>query len=301
MEKIQTAIAKARAAREGEAPGPEADLGGPATPDMRPRHAPPRVGAVASPDHPQAAPDRAHRDAEIEERWMALPVLQTKPGHLASRRIVTPDGGQGAAEFDVMRTRMLQQMRAQGWRRLAITSPGPRCGKTTVTLNLAFGLGRQRDHRTLVVEMDFRHPSIAPTLGIAERHRFSKVLEGEADLAENALRQGSNLAFATDRGGVRNPADLLQSDRAARAMVAIDAAYAPTIVLLDMPPLLVNDDAMAFMGQVDCVLIVAAAETTTIKEIDTCERMIAAQTNVLGVVLNKCRYMRSLDSYGDYS
>ena len=61
-------------------------------------------------------------------------------------------------------------------------------------------------------------------------------------------------------------------------------------MIFDMPPLLVGDDALAFIGHVDCVLLVAAAETTTIKEIDTCERELAAHTNVLGVVLNKCRY-----------
>jgi len=36
---------------------------------------------------------------------------------------------------------------------------------------------------------------------------------------------------------------------------------------------------------------VAAAGTTTISEIDTCERELAAHTAVMGVVLNKCRYM----------
>ena len=72
-------------------------------------------------------------------------------------------------------------------------------------------------------------------------------------------------------------------------------------MIFDMPPMLVSDDAMAFMGQVDCVLIVAAAETTTINEIDRCERELAAQTNVLGVVLNKCRYLERSYGYSQYA
>ena len=50
------------------------------------------------------------------------------------------------------------------------------------------------------------------------------------------------------------------------------------------------------------VLLVAAAETTTIKEVDACERELASQTNVMGVVLNKCRYMDDTQgySYGTY-
>ncbi|MEL6210616.1 MAG: chromosome partitioning protein, partial [Pseudomonadota bacterium] len=71
----------------------------------------------------------------------------------------------------------------------------------------------------------------------------------------------------------------------------------PTVMLFDLPPLLVNDDAMAFLGHVDCALIVAAAEKTTVKEIDRCERDVASQTFVLGVILNRCRYMERSDSY----
>jgi Mrp family chromosome partitioning ATPase len=52
-----------------------------------------------------------------------------------------------------------------------------------------------------------------------------------------------------------------------------------------------SDDAMGFLDQVDCVLLVAAAGQTSLREIDVCEQDLSAQTNVLGVVLNKCRYM----------
>ena len=71
-------------------------------------------------------------------------------------------------------------------------------------------------------------------------------------------------------------------------------------MMFDLPPLRVNDDAMAFLGQVDCALIIAAAEKTTIKEIDRCERDVGRQTFVLGVILNRCRYMDSSDSYSSY-
>ena len=46
------------------------------------------------------------------------------------------------------------------------------------------------------------------------------------------------------------------------------------------------------------LLLIAAAEKTTIKEIDACERELSSQTNVMGVVLNKCRYMGEDYGYG---
>jgi protein-tyrosine kinase len=55
---------------------------------------------------------------------------------------------------------------------------------------------------------------------------------------------------------------------------------------------------MAFAAKVDCVLIIAVAEQTTTKEVDICEQELARQTNVMGVVLNECRYMGREANYG---
>ena len=72
----------------------------------------------------------------------------------------------------------------------------------------------------------------------------------------------------------------------------------PDTVIYDLPPMLTCDDVMAFLPNVDCVLLIAGAEISTVDEIDRCEHDLAQQTNVLGVVLNKCRYVG--EEYGYY-
>jgi len=277
MEKIQIAIAKARAARSatlsGEAP-------------------------VARPPVSPAQADRPD-SAAVTTAWTALPGFLPAAGLLARGHIVTATGGREAVPFDQMRTRLLQQMRTNNWRRIAITSPGPGCGKSTVALNLAMSLGRQPELRTVLAEMDMRRPALARMLGLRSPQSFARVLEGLDPFAAQAVRIGDNLAVSTCHAPHRRPAELMHSPTLALALDRIEAEYAPSIVIFDMPPMLVSDDAMAVMGQIDCVLIIAAAESTTIKEIDRCERDLATQTNVLGVVLNKCRYME--EGYGyDY-
>ena len=64
--------------------------------------------------------------------------------------------------------------------------------------------------------------------------------------------------------------------------------------------MLVADDVIAFLPNMDAVLLVASAGTTTIAEIDQCERTLAEQTNVMGVVLNKCRHMPEGHGYDYY-
>lgn len=272
MEKIQAAIAKARATRRGE----------------------------AAPPPPSGQTDQPIVHAPgTDEAWAALPSLTPDLRRLVEAHVLTVTATPESTPFDALRTRILQQMRAQGWRRLAITSPGPACGKTTLALNLAFSLARQPDLRVILAEVDLRRPSLSRILGHRPTHSFADVLRGTQRFADLALRVGDNLAIAMSPTPVHSPAELLHSPGVAEVLAGIEASYAPDVVIFDLPPMLATDDVMAFLGQTDCALLVAAAEATKVKEIDVCERDIASRSNVMGVVLNKCRY-RDNDYGYDY-
>jgi len=259
---------------------------------------PPQVAPAPVAVAPKNEPPVVDRPAV----WKPLATFAPQAKQMARQRIVTfattGAAAPGAVAFDMLRTKVLQQMRANGWKRLAITSPGADCGKSTTTLNLAFSLAKQADVHTIVAEMDMRRPSLARNLSLKGDTSISAVLEGKADFASVAMRPRPNLAFGVNYTHARNPAELLQSPTIGPALAKIEADYAPDLMIFDMPPMLVSDDAMAFMGQVDCVLLIAAAGTTSLREIDICERDLATQTNVLGVVLNKCRYMEKDYGYG---
>jgi Mrp family chromosome partitioning ATPase len=267
MERIQSAIDKARAARRDRLPGASNSS-----------------EAVVLQANPVLSPSSSANDL-----WLALPEFEANPKTLEAHRIVAFKSGPAAIPFDVMRTKLLHQMRLNSWRRIAITSPGSACGKTMVSLNLAFSLARQVEIRVLVVELDLRRPAIAKTLGLRVKHLFASVLEGKAPAEENMVRYGANLIFATNHIPTRSPAELLQGPGAAAVLDEIEARYRPDIMIFDMPPMLVNDD---------CAMLIGAAETSTIDEIDRCEQELAARTKVMGVVLNKCRYLERGESYG---
>lgn len=296
MDKIQAAIAKARAARNalgGEAP----DIPLPTPTAKVPLRRPDAISRILAPKPP--SPKIARTLA-----WQPLATFAPNAKQMERNRIVTfstsGKKASGAIAYDMLRTKVLQEMRANGWRRLAITSPGPKCGKTTTALNLAFSLSKQPETHTIVAEMDMRRPSLAKTLSISGDTSFSTVIEGKADFADMAMRPRPNLAFAVNHTRARNPSELLQSSTIGKVLSKIEEQFDPDLTIFDMPPMLVSDDTMAFMGQVDCVLLVAAAESTSLGEIDICERDLAAQTNVLGVMLNKCRYMDKDSGKGRY-
>ena len=258
MERIQSALAKARAARD-------------------------RKLQVTSPGGGKKGVESGP--------WPTLSELALNPGHLERNRIVALHPGPQAASFDVMRTNLLRTLRTNGWTRVAITSPTPSCGKSTVAANLAFSLSRLADTRVLLIELDLRHPSLASMLGVPPDQNFAAALaEGRIDFAQ-IRRAGPNLAFALNARAMENPAELLSAARTADLIDEIEAQLRPDVILFDLSPVLVSDDAIAFLDQVDCALMVAAADETSISEIDKCGKDLAKRTQVLGVVLNKCRYM----------
>jgi Mrp family chromosome partitioning ATPase len=289
MERIQTAISKAREARKTQG-----DLAADLVRDED-AGAPPLAVAPAATLAASLAPSEA--DA-ADAAWAGLMEFRPNVKHLERSRVVSLTGGAASAPFDSLRTRLLHLMRDKGWKRIAVTSPGPGCGKSTVALNLALSLARLADLRTVLIDADMRRPAMARLLGASAQHQIADVLAGKAKAQANLLRIGANLAVGTNRMPVAQTAELLQSPVISEALDRIEAEFQPDLMVFDLPPLQVSDDTIAAMGLVDCVLIVAAAGTTTVPEIDRCERDLAARTNVAGVILNKARYLEKTEGYG---
>lgn len=230
-------------------------------------------------------------DTDRESNWADLPAREADPRRLAKNRIVTLDRHDPAhATFDVLRTRVLQVLRENDWKTVAITSPTPECGKTVVALNLAFSLAHQKDCRTVLLDLDLRRPQIGRLLGLPERAGMEMFLNGTADLDELLIRFGDNLAIGANGRTVGDAAELLQSAPAASALRDLRQRLEPDVVLFDLPPLLCGDDVLGFLPSVDCAILVVAAGSTQLAEVDLCEEDISAKTNMLGVVLNKCWY-----------
>ena len=267
MERIQAAIQKAKEQRGAvDAPSP----GG--------------VGVG-----PGRGPQRA---SQVGPAWAELAAFDPEPRLLARNHIVTfEDVDPAHSHFDILRTKMLRTMQRSGWTSVGITSPTSGCGKTTLALNLAFSLARQPDLRTVLVEVDLRRPSMARQIGLRSPQSMAGVLQGSRGVVESFVRYGDNLAIGTNAQSVRDSAELLMNARAAEGVAAIKRAFLPDVIVYDLPPMLQSDDAMAFLPQLDCVLLVAGAEKSRLDEVDKCEKDLAEQSNVLGVVLNSCRYM----------
>lgn len=241
---------------------------------------------------PSVAPSPARlADGVTSARdWHALPMIKITREQAERHRLASVIGGKDATPYDMLRSRTIRQMKDKSWSRLAVTSPDAACGKTTVGLNLAISLSRQKDLKVMLIDLDLRRPNLHKVLEQSPKHSFHEVLENKLPFADAAMRIGDNLVVALNASASRHPAELLQSARTREILNEIEREWRPDVMLFDMSPMLASDDNVGFLGNVDCALLVAAAESTALSNIEICEKELAELTNVIGVVLNKCRY-----------
>ena len=273
MEKLQAALARAREKRGDDGRAPRTDL-------MQPRQSRRQVS-------------KAERAASL---WDEIPMFEAQERQMHRFRIFSGEASHDAQYFDILRTKLLLEMRRNDWTRIAITSATPNCGKTTIACNMIAGFGRQPEDRGMLFDMDFRRPSVAKAFGMSRDVSLEQVFLGEVEFHEQAVRLHPNTSISMTTRSVNDPARVILRSQTAEILDRVQADYQPDIMLFDMPPVLVSDETRGFLKLVDAVVIVAGAEISTIAHIDEVEREVAQYSNVAGVVLNKCRFME--DDYG---
>lgn len=260
----------------------------------------PLVLASAPPRTPAARPVHDH-----EAIWQSIDRFPLDAQRLADRNVITALRRDPAhTRFDILRTRMLQALAENGWKRVAITSPTKDCGKTFTAANLAISLSRQENCRTVLLDLDMRSPSLHKIFGVSDTGAIGDMLRGKIapehhlqGFAQNSMSAGSHVAIGFN--GIVEPyaAELLQDPSTKEALHEIETQFEPDVMLFDLPPALLNDDVIAMRPHVDALLIVAAGGMTKANDIKETERRLGDNIPLLGVVLNKAEQTET----GDYS
>jgi Mrp family chromosome partitioning ATPase len=193
-----------------------------------------------------------------------------------------------AAAFRMLRTQVLQRMDANGWRTLAIFSPTAHDGKTTTAINLAVSLASDRLHTVLLVDFDFRRPSVAERLGIEPEHGSDDAMTGRAPVEQCLYHPEGfdRLVVMPARGTLSNSSEILAGPRSRDIVRELRTRYPERIVLYDLPPVLTADDALSFAPLVDCGLVVAAEGLTRRNDLVRSVELLH-RTPLVGTVLNR--------------
>ena len=270
MSRLKAALESARKQRDAaRASGSTAAAGGPA---------------------PQTTPPTGSGEALL--RMDALPRIPANWEALRANRILTHDArslAEGA--YRMLRTRLMQKMRSHGWRIIGISSLGPNEGKTFTAINLAISIAAEVGQEAVLVDLDLRRPSVHHYLGIdaGQFTSLSRYFGGGAEDIGNLLfcpgidRLGCLLSSTS----LERPSDVLASPRGKRLFEELRGRLRPeTVVIVDLPPLLAADDALAVAPMLDGIVLVIAEGYAKRNEIADARELVQ-EFNVIGTLLNK--------------
>jgi Mrp family chromosome partitioning ATPase len=94
------------------------------------------------------------------------------------------------------------------------------------------------------------------------------------------------LVVLPNHQAVTKSATVLSSPRTKALVSELKDRYESRFVVFDLPPLLPTDDAIAFMAQIDCVLLVVTQGHSTESDVKESLRLLQP-FHLLGTVLNK--------------
>jgi Mrp family chromosome partitioning ATPase len=116
---------------------------------------------------------------------------------------------------------------------------------------------------------------------------LSDYLFQHTDLEEILFSPGlEGLVILPGGKPMRDSSEILSSPRMRALAEEIKGRYDSRIVIFDLPPLLVSDDALAFSPHVDSMLLVIEEGRASKQQLRAALDLLGA-TKLLGVVLNK--------------
>ena len=279
MERIQQAIEKARAAREGKI-GQQPDV------EDTGRAAP------VSPSSPSSTPRKDNITALIPVpiQYEQTRTVQLDQKLLEKNRVIAGLHDDKRVEaYRHLRTRVLQLFKKNNWSTLAITSPYENAGKTLTAVNLAISLSQEVNQTVLLVDLDLRKPNMHETLGIGINKGIIDCIQSGDPLENVLLNPGmQRLVLLPGRATGEYSSELLTSPNMQDLLDDIKTRYASRIIIFDLPPLLRNDDALVFTPQADATLLVVEEGSNSPEDVERSMHLLEG-ANLIGTILNKAR------------
>jgi len=215
-------------------------------------------------------------------------VEQVSREHLEGNRIIAGFyNNPQSAVFRMLRTQVLQKMRNQKFRTLAITSPTSGEGKSLVASNLAIAIAMELNQTVLLVDMDLRNPTIAKYFDLNVKLGLKDYLEGDFEL-KKALKSPGIKRLVILPGSVRaeGSAELLSSPKMANLVTDIKSHYDSRVIIFDVPPILQTDDVVLSSNYFDSTLLVLEDGKNREEDIIKSLQLLEG-SHLIGTVLNK--------------
>jgi protein-tyrosine kinase len=160
-------------------------------------------------------------------------------------------------------------------------------GNTTTAALLASTLAEGGKSRVLIVDGNFRTPSLNMVFEVKNDGGFTEVVTDDGPLETHIQPTNRKNLFVLTSGKISNvPVEVFEGESIDRILAHLREQF--DFVVFDAAPALEFPDAFALAPRVDVVILVVESEKTPIDEAQRAKRELErAGARILGVVLNR--------------
>ncbi len=197
--------------------------------------------------------------------------------------------------FRVLRTKVLFAMAQSNMRTIAVTSANYGDGKSTIAANLALSMALDAKQTVLLADLDIRSPSVHEYLGLDTDIGLTDYFVNDMPVPKCLVKPPfERLVVLPITKPMDNSSEILGSPKMAQLANELKSRYADRLVIYDMPPLLSQDDTLAFLPHVDGVVLVVRDGVTPTEDVEHCLHALG-NSNLIGTVLNNSNETRFND------
>jgi Mrp family chromosome partitioning ATPase len=225
-------------------------------------------------------------------------VIELDSKRMDDERILPPGAtGDGGYPYKMLRTQVMRRMQELGTNTLAVLGASKGDGKTLTSINLAIAIAADLGHNALLVDLDLRNPSVHRRLGFEPDVGIDDCLLSRRPVWEAMVKvQGYyRLTILPARCATTQSSELIAGRGMADLIGELKTRYQNRILIFDLPPVLVADDALALSRHVQAGLFVVAEGRTSREDVKR-SLVLLKDMRIVGTVLNRSRE-RAVSAY----
>jgi protein-tyrosine kinase len=208
---------------------------------------------------------------------------------LSERRVISPNDLQPAGHaYRMLRTQVLQRARANGLNTVGVVSAINGEGKTLTAINLALSLAAEPNQTVMLLDLDLRRPAIASTLGLTPPAGLEGWFGGDDPTKKvcYALEGVDRLYVLPTLAPVPGSSETLAGLGTRRLLSELRDRDPSRLLIVDLPPVLLSDDALMLAPLMDAVVLVVHERHTRREDVGRVLELLG-NTRVIGTVLNR--------------
>jgi Mrp family chromosome partitioning ATPase len=190
--------------------------------------------------------------------------------------------------YRMLRTQVLQRARSHNLTTIGMVSAVNGEGKTLTAINLALSLAAEPNQTVLLIDLDLRRPRVAPLLGLAAEQGLETWFGGDQPIKNvcYGIEGLERLYVLPTLSPVAGSSEALANISTRRLISELKDRDPGRLLIVDLPPVLLSDDALMLTPLLDAVVLVVNERRTRREDVQRVIELLG-NTRIVGTVLNR--------------